>query len=927
MKLNPWSMNHQYKKRFYEMATAFAVIWLVSLVSKAQTLPAGIERITAVEGITEYRLTNGLSVLLFPDNSKPLINVNIVFKVGSRHEGYGEKGMAHLLEHLDFKGTPLHPNVPKELSEHGADANGTTYFDRTHYYETFPATEANLRWALGLEADRMVHSFIARKDLESEFSVVRNEYEMGENYPDNVLEKRMLPLVFQWHNYGRDTIGEKSDIELAPIGRLQDFYHRYYQPDNAVLIVSGKFDAQQTLNLVAEYFSPIARPTRQLIPTYTKEPVQDGERQVVLRRTGDVQLVRAIYRGAPGSHPDAAALDLLANYLVDAPSGPLYKALVESGKAASVSGNTSSFAEAGWVEFTARLRLDQSLEDAKFVLLDQLESIKSHPPTDAEVEKARTRLVKDFENGFKEPTRFAVKTLTECVASGDWKLAFLYRDYLEKTTPDDVRRAAIGYLKPSNRTLGLFIPEKKSDRVEPPDAPNLSSVLQGYQGKQEQQLGENFETTPGNIEKRTVRGSLTNGMRYALLSKKTRGGLVNASMAFRYGTLDSLKGKSVIANLTGGMLDKGSKTKSRKEIHDALDKMKTEVSFDSTVQGLQVTIKSDRDHLIDVLKLVTEIIRHPVFPSDEFVTLRRQELATVEEYKSEPGFLEMIAFNRLTRPPVPKDDPRYILNLEEKAAALQAATVEQLVEFHHSHYGATAATAAIVGDFDSSSVEALLRESFGDWTNPTPFQRLADDYQSVAPRSETILTPDKSNSMYVAGLGFPLRRDDPDYPSLEIGSRIIGGGFLESRLATRIRQKEGLSYGVGSFLNADELDRNGMFTSYMIFNPQNLNKLEVAFREEIERAASGGFTVNELEQSKSGWLEERKIERSTDDSLAEILNRKLFIGRDLNWDAQLEDKVRALGTNDVNSAVHKYVDYSRMTTVKAGDFKAPTKVQ
>ena len=181
--------------------------------------------------------------------------------------------------------------------------------------------------------------------------------------------------------------------------------------------------------------------------------------------------------------------------------------------------------------------------------------------------------------------------------------------------------------------------------------------------------------------------------------------------------------------------------------------------------------------------------------------------------------------------------------------------------------------------------------------------------------------------MYVAGLGFPLRRDDPDYPSLEIGSRIIGGGFLESRLATRIRQKEGLSYGVGSFLNADELDRNGMFTSYMIFNPQNLNKLEVAFREEIERAASGGFTVNELEQSKSGWLEERKIERSTDDSLAEILNRKLFIGRDLNWDAQLEDKVRALGTNDVNSAVHKYVDYSRMTTVKAGDFKAPTKVQ
>ncbi len=295
-------------------------------------LPEGVRYVTSVEGITDYRLANGLQVLLFPDNSKPIITVNITYKVGSRHEAYGETGMAHLLEHLVFKGTPKHQNIPQELTAHGARPNGTTWFDRTNYFETFDASEENLRWALDLESDRMVNSYIARKDLESEFSVVRNEYESGENNPTAVLYKRMLGAVFQWHNYGHSTIGEKSDIEGAPIERLQAFYHTYYQPDNAVLIVTGKIDEQKTLDLVHEYFSKIPKPTRELIPTYTKEPTQDGERQITLRRTGDVQVVSAMYRTVAGSHADYAPLAVLGNLLTDEPTGRLYKALVENKK-------------------------------------------------------------------------------------------------------------------------------------------------------------------------------------------------------------------------------------------------------------------------------------------------------------------------------------------------------------------------------------------------------------------------------------------------------------------------------------------------------------------------------------------------------------------------------------------------------------------
>jgi zinc protease len=251
---------------------------LATLCSGGLALGQAPQKVTSVEGITEYRLGNGLTVLLFPDPTKPTITVNVTYKVGARNENYGETGMAHLLEHLMFKGSPKHPNVPQELTSHGARPNGTTSFDRTNYFETFSATDENLQWALELEADRMVNSFIAKKDLDSEMTVVRNEFESGENNPQNVVIKRILAAAFDEHNYRHTAIGARSDIENVPIERLQAFWRNYYQPDNAVLLVAGKIDEGKTLALVNRIFGPIPRPTRALQKLYTSEPTQDGER-------------------------------------------------------------------------------------------------------------------------------------------------------------------------------------------------------------------------------------------------------------------------------------------------------------------------------------------------------------------------------------------------------------------------------------------------------------------------------------------------------------------------------------------------------------------------------------------------------------------------------------------------------------------------
>src|SRR4051812_30931933 len=261
-------------------------------------------KVATVEGITEYQLTNGLRLLLYPDASKPTVTINMVVLVGSRHEGYGETGMAHLLEHMLFKGTLNHPDIPRALRDHGAQFNGTTWVDRTNYFETMPASDRNLEFALRLEADRLVSSLIRREDLVSEMTVVRNEFERFENETASVLRQRVTSAAYEWHNYGKDTIGNRTDIERVPVDRLREFYRKYYRPDNVVLVLAGQFDEAKALGWVAKYFGPLKKPARPLEDTYTEEPPQDGEREVILRRVGTVGTVGAAYHVPAAAHPD-----------------------------------------------------------------------------------------------------------------------------------------------------------------------------------------------------------------------------------------------------------------------------------------------------------------------------------------------------------------------------------------------------------------------------------------------------------------------------------------------------------------------------------------------------------------------------------------------------------------------------------------------
>ena len=896
----------------------------VSLAAPQQT-SARATRVASVEGITEYVLPNGLRVLLFPDQSKPTVTVNITYLVGSRHEGYGETGMAHLLEHLVFKGSKSHPNIPQELTDHGSRPNGTTWFDRTNYFETVPANDTNLAWALDLEADRMVNSFIARKDLESEFSVVRNELESGENSPFGVTSQRLSSAAYLWHGYGRSTIGNRSDIEGVPIERLQAFYRKWYQPDNAVLVVAGKFEPARTLALIENKFGRNPRPKRSLeagnllFATYTKEPTQDGLRSVEVRRVGDIQLLAIGHHIPAGSHPDYAALNVLQFVLTDNPSGYIYKALVDTKLAASVGGGAWQFKEPGLLVINVQMRKEHSLDSSRVATTAILDRARSIPFSDAEIERAKNARLRGIQLLLNN-SEFVGLTLTEWAAMGDWRLFFLHRDRIAAVTAADVRRVAAQYLKAENRTIATFIPTATPDRAEIPATPNIAALVADYKGGAVVQAGEAFDASAANIDSRTKHSMLPNGMHVTLLQKQTRGDRVVAQITLRQGTEQALNGKVQVGSFVNALLSRGTTQLSRQQVKDSTDKLRAQVFFGGATNNTVVSIETIRENVIPVLELVAHQLKSPAFDAAEFEKLKTERLSGIEASKSEPQVLASVALNRRLLPK-PRGHMLYSSTPDELIEDVKAVTIDQVRAFHRDFFGASYADIAFVGDFDPDQISSTVARLFGAWTNPQPFARLVRAYVATDSSSETIQTPDKANAAFLAAALVEMRDDDADYPAMVLANFMLGGGFLNSRLPVRLRQKEGISYGVGTNFAAQAQDRYATFQTSAIYAPQNVERLLTGFREELDRARADGFTAQEVDAAKAGYLRGRSQGRANDAELVGLLVARRFVGRTLtSYDEDFEKKVQALTPAAVNAVVRKYIDPSKMVIVRAGDF-------
>ena len=647
-----------------------------------------------------------------------------------------------------------------------------------------------------------------------------------------------------------------------------------------------------------------------------------------LRRVGNNQNLIMAYHGPAMASPDSAALEVLGG-IMNGPGGTgrLYKALVDNKKAMGVSIGNDELHDPGVIEVSARLSNDQSLSDVKKTMLDTLAGVITEPPTQEEVDRAKTRIIQAMERELASSQMMAVNILTETAADGDWRLIFTNYQEIKSVKPEDVLRVAKLYFKDSNRTVGMFIPDtdKTPDRTTVPDAPSMDQLLTDFKPNITMAEGEVLDPTPAAVEKRVIRTTLPGGLKLALLPKATRGNLVDLNISLRFGDEKSLTGKNAAAQLTAELLIRGTKDKSRQQLQDAIQALNATIRVGgggrgagSGLAGVSGSIRTTADNLIPAMRLMAEILQQPAFPEADFDQIRQQAITALQRGKTEPGTLasEMLQANLS---PFPRTDVRHVRTIDEQIEDLKKVTLDDVKSFYQQFYGASHGDIVAVGPLKTDEVQKAAAELFGSWKSPSPYTRIDSKYMKVTPIDKKIEAPDKENAQFYAGLRIQMRDTDPDYAAMVLANYMMGGD-ITSRLSDRIRNHEGLSYSVGSSFSAPADGDAAIFSGSVISNPTNSPKVEASFRDELRKTLADGFSQKELDTAKAAIRDSRVLGRSGDTAILGLVMLRAEVDRTLDWDTQMDQKLAALTLEQVNDAFRRHVT-NDVSVVQAGDFK------
>jgi len=910
------------KKTLYSLVLAF-VLGSSPLALAQNSSSDKSTFLKQVEGIKEYKLNNGLQVLLIPDASQSNMVINVTYNVGSKHEGYGEKGMAHLLEHMLFKSTKNLGDIKKMLSDKGGNANGTTWYDRTNYYEVFPFTEENLRWSIEMEADRMINATLLQSDLDKEFSVVRNEFEIGENSPSGVLMEKVINAGYLWHNYGNSTIGSREDIERVKTSQLRKFYEKYYQPDNATLIIAGKFDEPKALEYINKYFGAIPKPSRVLEEIQTVEPAQDGERLVEIKRAGDSQAVGVMYHTAAFADKDYAALAVLDKILISNPSGYLYKSLVDTKKVSAIWSFLPQLRDAGFIYISADVSKDKDIKSVREDVKLELDKIATTNYTEEDVKRAQAALSKQIQN-IKNNTIYQAINISEIIGAGDYRLDFIYRDNVEKITLADVKRVAEKYFKANNRTLGVFIPSKDEVRVKPTEvsSKDIKDLVSNYKGREVEKEAKAFEASIKNLKANYTEDKLSNGLKFGVIDKQIKGEKVSLSFVLPVSNEKDLANKQQIGELTAQLLSAGTKSMTKEQIKDRLDQLKSSVYFGFSGQTLNVSISTYKNSLDETMKIVKQIIIEPTFPAAELEKSVIENVTYLEGNMNDP---QSVAFTEISRRTsnYPKTSLFYTPSYQEMITSYKQVKQADLVNFYNSILGANNGVATVIGTDDKAKVKSLLEDTFGKWISKSKYEKAYPTAQNSVKKDDLINIPDKENAAAVGQVNFKMNRNHPDYPALVIANEMLGsGGFLAARIPVRLREKEGISYGAGSFLSvsSDAKNEDASWGYYAFLNPTKRAEVEKAVKEEIQKVLTEGFNAEELKTNIASWKTSRATNLGTDSTLVGLSNNYLLNNISFDEFTTLEGKVEKLDVKQVNDVIKKYIYLNKLTSIYAGTF-------
>ncbi len=926
----------------------------------------GISFIDEVKGVQEYRLKNGLKVLLVENHIAPVITFLVLYKVGSRNEGVGFTGATHFLEHMLFKGTKKHNpdngnGIDDLLTQIGAYWNATTWFDRTCYFEVVPSEFLEL--CVKLEADRMRNLLLRQEDRDSEMSVVRNELERGENYPEEALEKELYAVAFREHPYHHPTIGWRSDVEGVAMSRLKQFYDTFYWPNNATVVLLGDFQTKEALMVVEKHYGKIKSSPEPIPSVYTVEPPQEGERRFEIVRAGDLPRVWVGFHIPEAGHDDTYSLAAIRHILGSTyeRSSRLYKSLIDSGIASDVFCRHDELRDPGLFFVGAALNPGQALEHAESVILKELEKLAREPVAEEELARAKSANLKGTVLTKADPSSLAF-LLGESESKADWHWLMDYDDKFEAVTRDDIMKVATRYFIRSNRTVGQFKPLQHL--IEKSDSPDTSvessneaeeSVSDPMQEamavfsepepvevplRAQQEIFNSEEVTkllaapPPAVKvkfsKRKNEGAtfhervrverLSNGMKVLLMQNPGTGsvGIAVHTTAGRYFTH---KEKGSVSELVGELLPRGSQRFSKLQIAEALETMGTPAGLEFSVDNYRMGLSAHvvREDMSEYLDLLGDVMRRPLFAADELDKVKIEWSSKIVESANNT---RAVAWNGLKRALYPEEQhPFHEKTFREQLEELNQVKRDDLVDVHQRLLSPRSTIIALVGDIDMDAGLEEIRSRFEDWTGEEPSEIIIPEAQlPPARRCLEMHIPDKSSVDILISHPTSLRRTNSDFYSARIANAALGQDTITSRLGQVVRDRAGLTYGIYSMFS-DTAFGGAPWSVLLSVNSQNIDKALYLVDRLLSDYMERGISEEELARETGRAVGTFRVGLASSIGIARVLVELEFLGLGARELDLISQRYLSVTKDSADKAMKKYLHPQCMTTAISGSLR------
>ncbi|MBK0368691.1 M16 family metallopeptidase [Flavobacterium agrisoli] len=901
----------------------------------AQKSNPNFSKVKVVGGIEEYMYQpNGMNVLLLQDNASPVVTVQIVYRVGSKNEVLGNTGSTHLLEHLMFKGTPTFnkksgTTITDVLQNTGAKLNATTWYDRTNYFETLPSDKIGL--ALQIEADRMRNSLLLKEDKDAEMTVVRNEFERGENDPNSVLDKEIWSAAYIAHPYHHSTIGWKSDIEKAPIEVLQNFYNTYYWPDNATLTIIGDFKKDNVFALIEQYFGKITKSPNVMPQPYTEEPQQYGPRKVIVKKPGELGVINKAYKIPGALHEDLPALNILGEIIGSGPSSILNKTFVDSRMAIYAYAGASNFKEVGLFSIGVGFPVSSKHEDIDAKITEVVSKIQKEGVTQDEVDRvvakisAQTILARDGSS-------VIASELTEAIAAGNWTEYVIGVDKLKKVTPADVLRVAQKYLVEDQSTTGYFVPKQNGGQNE--NAPQANNFMpengpfyyrHGEEGHSQDKIPVNLVALQNGSKVETCLSSTVTEKKATVYKREKVQGIdvvyvktsakdfVTVVGSISLGNFSNENKNDMIPSLTAEMLSQGTLFNDKFKFSEKLQKLGVTLNINASTSKVNIGFKCLSKDVDQVTTLLAEALRSPLFDKNEFENIKQQFIGNKQQNLNDPRQRGSIA---LTRNIYSKENPNYDLTIEEDLANIQNATLEDLKAFHKKYFGPASMHLVIAGDTDNTNFNVSLKKSFKNWKGGVNEILNFDETVKAEAKTEVVSIAEKPSAELFIGQYTGLKRADADFIPFHIATYTLGGGFA-GRLMQTVRDNDGLTYNITSGTGGNAVT-GGYWYINASFNPSLFQKGLDATMVQVDKWIKDGITSEELENKKTNLIGSFKVGLSTTTGLSSTILSFIERGLDPEYVEQYPKDIEKVTLKDVNDAIKKYVQADKMIIIKSG---------